>query len=371
MLGASIVTISGDAGGAAALAPVLSRLQSQEAISLRNFAYLQAPAVLEQAGVRFTELESGDLESARQILEREHASVLLTATSVNRLGLEKHFVAAARHAYCPSLGVLDFWSNYAERFADAGGAITCAPDLLAVMDTRAATEVREAGIPSELLITGQPAFDRLGDHRQGFGPATRAEVRGALGALPSDVLVLFVSQALDELYDDAATRIGFNQHEVQRLVTRTLAQLRSDQSIVLAVRRHPRESELPIEGSTDGLKVVRDDTPNRWNAVMAADLVVGMNSVLLLEASYLGTAVLSLQPELRGDDVLPSNRWGGSAAAYRSDDAARLLVEYVSDASPRERLRNKAMAFAPDGNATQRVYDCVQRMTHQARVARE
>lgn len=359
MPAAAIVTICGDAGGAEALAPVLALLQRDGKVTLKNYAYAQAPGVLERASITCTHLDACDVETARQLLGREQAALLLAATSVNQFEFEKQFVVAARQSSCPSLGVLDYWSNYAARFVDENGDIKCAPDALTVMDERAATEVRAAGVPSELTITGQPAFDRLSVHRQGFGADTRLAVRDALGAGPDDLLILFVSQPLDDLYGDAKSRIGFNQHEVLELVMRTLMQLPADRRPTLAVRRHPRERVSPMPATA--LRIVLDETPNRLDAVLAADLVVGMNSVLLLEASYLGAAVLSLQPELQGDDFLPSNRWRGTEPAYQPDDAIRLLIEYAGDPAARARLGARALTFAPDGRAAGRVCECVHR----------
>lgn len=336
------------------------RLQRDEAVKLNNFAYFQAPTVLAQAGVECQVLTAGDVASSQRLLKDAGASLLLTATSVNALQLEKCFVLAARQSGCRSVGVLDFWSNYAARFVDQYGDIKCAPDVLTVMDERAAAEVRAAGVPSELNITGQPAFDRLSVHRREFRADTRLAVRDAIGAGPADLLILFVSQPLDDLYGDAKRRIGFNQHEVLELVIRTLMQLPADRRSTLAVRRHPRERVSPIP-ATVALRIVPDETPDQLDAVLAADLVVGMNSVLLLEASYLGAAVLSLQPGLQGDDFLPSNRWGGTEPAYQPDDVVRLLIEYVADPAARARQGARALAFAPDGRAAARVCECVHR----------
>lgn len=353
----SIVTICGDPGGAAALAPVLRKLQQDSTIALNNFAYLHAPTILEHAGIPSRTLSSGDVSQSRALLDELGASLLLTATSSNALNLEKHFVVAARQTRRPSIGVLDFWSNYADRFRDADGGLSATPDTLAIMDEKARTGLREAGVRAKLVVTGQPAFDTLAERRRTFTNADRDAARLAMGAEPSDCLVLFVSQAFDDLHGDAQARIGFDQHHVRRLVIDTLKSIPSPRA-VLAIRKHPRDAAIPLEHHS-GLRITHDLTPDRWHAVMAADLIVGMNSVLLLEATYLGGAVLSLQPGLIGDDTLPSNASGTSASAYLPDSAARLLEDYVRDPELRMRLRERASGSAPHGNATNRVCECI------------
>jgi len=366
MTSASIVTIAGDAGGAAALAPVLTRLQQDPTVALSNFGYFQAPAVFAQADIECNVLTVEDVSRVRELLANAGASLLLTATSVNALCLEKVFVSEARMLGCPSVGVLDFWSNYAERFTDGDGRPTLAPDLLAVMDERARMAVIAAGVASELAITGQPAFDALTVRRDSFTEGDRAATRQKMGAAESDFLILFVSQALDDLYGDARARLGFDQRDVLRLVMDAVAAVEVDQRIVVAVRKHPREAVSPAD-DYPAIDIAHDKTRDRWHAVMAADLVVGMNSVLLLEASYLGAAVISLQPGLRGDDMLPSNRTGGSVAAYDADTGISLVRTYLKEPDLRDQLRDSAIRFAPDGLAAQRVCACVSEQLARAR----
>ena len=359
----SVVTVCGDPGGAAALAPVLSLLSREAVITLSNYAYNEGPAVLAQAGVAAEALPDRlDVPLAERYLRDAQADVLLTATSVNGVEHEKRFVLAARRLGCASIAVLDFWSSYAQRFADEQGLLTCAPDVIAVMDERAADDLRAVGVRADLRITGQPAFDRLQEHRRGFTSAGRSAFRAALGGGPADVVVLFVSQPLHDIYGepDSPRFLGFDQRTVLPLVAETLLELATDRPLTLAVRPHPRQRSSVHEAQAGGnLRVVVDETPDRWNAVMAADLVVGMNSILLLEACHLGAAVVSLQPGLRGPDMLPSNARGCSASAHTAADARAILRKYVSDPAARQALAARAFASAPDACATERVRDCL------------
>src|SRR5262249_46082059 len=145
-----------------------------------------------------------------------------------------------------------------------------------------------------------------------------------------------------------------------RLLLDTLQHVSS--GVTVAVRLHPREHTAPdLECPPGRLRVVLDRTPDARDAVMASDLVVGMNSALLLEACYLGAAVLSLQPGLRGPDILPSNRWGVSAVAHCVEAAQRAIRVLVADLGVRKRLAARTTALTLDEEATQAVRDCVYR----------
>jgi hypothetical protein len=76
------------------------------------------------------------------------------------LDLEKQFIAQARDRRVPSVTVLDFWMNYAPRFADADGELSCMPDRIAVMDEQARSEMRAAGFESARIVA--LAYEMIG-----------------------------------------------------------------------------------------------------------------------------------------------------------------------------------------------------------------
>ena len=355
------VSICGDAGGAAALAPVLAMLEQERAVELVNYAYGVAPSILARSAVPCISLDAGiGIPEAEERLRASRARLLLTGTSVNETELEKPFIAAARHLGCRSVALLDFWSNYRRRFSDASGHLSFVPDVIAVMDERAASDLRCAGIQADVCVTGQPAFDGLAKHRAQFAQHTRASVRRTLGATDRDTLVLFFSQPLDEIYDKSRAdhTLGFDQHDVLRLIIGTLKELPRSVSIKLAMRPHPRERRFHLEAASE-IDAIVDHTPNPWDSAMSSDLVTGMTSVALLQASHLGCPVLSLQPGLVGEDMLPQAKGGSRASAYSREAGVEMLRDLLTNASSRSELSQRALAAAVDTGATERVRDCV------------
>lgn len=78
---------------------------------------------------------------------------------------------------------------------------------------------------------------------------------------------------------------------------------------------------------------------------MAADLVVGMNTELLVEACYLGCITLSLQPGLRHPDRLPTNRLGFSRAVYQEDEIKPALLELLLNEKSRSAILENVKKF--------------------------
>ena len=363
-----VLAVAGDPGGAAALAPVLVALQEDHRVRLEARPYRQAHDVWRKWGVACEALgESFCSDHVPQLLRDIQPSLLLCGTSVNGVDLEKPFVDAARAYRVPSLGLLDFWSNYAARFSDSRGNLVFLPDFIGVMDSQAREQMIAEGFPpARLCVTGQPAFDCLEARRREFTPARREAFRASLGAGIHDHLMVFVSQPLAAMYGSnsscAHNHPGYEEREVLQQVVSALETISEETSakIVLAVRPHPRERAedfLQLASSRIQIRLARE--ANAHELVLSADLVAGMTSALLVEACYLGAVTLSLQPGLRTADVLPTNAGGVTRAVYRSDEILPAIREGLLSPTTREAAQRRLASFLTDGRATQRVLDQV------------
>jgi len=362
--GRSIVVICGDPGGAAAVAPVIGALRAGGGAEVTVLTYRQATAVLGRSGIETEEIDAEtDVRAAEAILAERHASLLVTATSVNGIDLEKAFIAAARESGVPSLAVLDYWSNYRQRFADNDGCLAYQPDRIAVMDARARDEMTSLGFDSaRLAVTGQPAFDALAEFRRAWDPRRSDAVRSALGVDAGAKLVLFASQPIAAFYGgpDSASFIGYTEHTVIALLVPALERIAREAGIPisLVIRPHPRENVADLQLYTsDGIQVVVDDRQESRAATMSADLVTGMNSVLLVEAAYLGKTVLSLQPGLRIADTVPTNATGLSRIVSRAEDIQGEVAGALTASGSTNEACQRSTRALPDQHATRRVTD--------------
>jgi hypothetical protein len=273
--------------------------------------------------------------------------MLLTGTSDNGVNLEKPFLAAARQLRIPSLAVLDHWMNYRLRFADQRGELVYLPDRIAIMDEQARTEMIAEGFdPERLVVTGQPAFDELESLRHSATPQQRKTVRQMLGVADDERLILFASEPISTMCGTEPSQPlypGYTEQTVVRALISALARLAAcrTEKMVLVVRPHPLEKLEGLKAPANGpMRVVLDGRGRGRDVVLAADLVTGMTTMLLVEACLLGCVVLSLQPGLRLADVLPTNRWGVSRGVYRKEEIEPTLANLLFD----ERSRAEAVA---------------------------
>ena len=358
---ATVLAVAGDPGGANALLPVLRALR-EAGVDVVACPYREA--VTSWAPAAISTLPLDDSTDPAQLLRQARPSFLLTATSMNGVDLEKRFIVAARSMQIPSLAVLDFWSHYRERFADSSGALAYMPDHIAVMDDLARDEMLRCGFDAaRISVTGQPAFDELRGWRRQFSAERRASVRCGLGAGPDDLLIAFLSQPLSET---VGNKFGFTEISVLEQVTAALVSIQRrhpEKRLVLVIRPHPREQVGKFEHlvRTELNRLVSGDGDRR-EVVMAADLVVGMNTVLLYEACLMSCITLSVQPDPQGGDVLPSNRAGWSRAVYNPDNIEPTLEQMLLDEKERAAIWARLAAIVPPQDATSRVVELIQRM---------
>lgn len=366
-----VVVVCGDPGGASAVGPVIKLLQVEDRLNVQPVAYNESASIWDSLDIDYEKIPTDfSPEATLSMLSRPEVKLLFTGTSVNSIDLEKLFIATAAHIGLPSLSLIDFWTNYTWRFSDDDKNLVYLPDKIAVMDEFSLEEmVKEGFNPARLVITGQPAFDDLAAWRAEFSDRRRGEVRAGLGVNQDELLVLFASQPLTSLYGTDIVHekyLGFDEWVVLDMLVRELEGLKTqtDTPIHLVIRPHPRESvDLFHDYSSEVFPITVVESGTARSQVMAADLVVGMNTELLVEACYLGCITLSLQPGLRYPDRLPTNRLGFSRAVYHREGIRPALMELLLDEDARKAMLENVKRFKLKGksatNVVRQIYTMV------------
>jgi hypothetical protein len=366
-----VVVVCGDPGGASAVGPVIKLLEAEDRLKAQPVAYNESASVWDNFAIDYQKIPTNfSPEATLTMLNRPEVVLLFTGTSVNAIDLEKQFITAAAQIGLPALSLIDFWTNYTWRFSDDEKNLFYLPDKIAVMDEFALDEMVNEGFPrSRLVVTGQPAFDDLAAWRAGFSDKRRDEVRAGLGVDQDELLVLFASQPLTSLYGTDVVHekyLGFDEWIVLDILVGELEEIKNQTGapIHLAIRPHPRESvELFNDYKSQVVPITVVESGTARSQVMAADLVVGMNTELLVEACYLGCITLSLQPGLRHPDRLPTNRLGFSRAVYHQEEIRPALIELLLDENIRTSMLENVKRFKLKGksaaNVVRQIYSMV------------
>jgi hypothetical protein len=365
-----IIAVSGDAGGARAMAPVLKELRAEARVHVHAYAYKEAHGLWMNLGIDHTPMsDSPSLGEVGELFGPKKCELLLTSTSFGGIELEKKCIALARKRGIPSVTLLDTWGNYSRRFSDEEGRVAFLPDRIAVIDELAYREMVDEGFnPESLVITGQPAFDDLNPWDHALRLRKKRVIMGKFPMENDEILILFASQPLSLIYgtDPSGPRyLGFDEWKVVRLLIRALDSISSDRgnALALTIRPHPREDPAPyrsLKGEEVKVLVTKDGDSREW--IRESDLVTGLNSILLVEACYMGCPVISLQPELRGKDLLPTNHSGLSRAVYHSEEIRPAIEEVLFNTEVRQRMISRLAGMPRDGHAACRVIELVYSM---------
>ncbi|HAH05404.1 MAG TPA: hypothetical protein DCM05_02585 [Elusimicrobia bacterium] len=325
-----------DAGGCNAVLPVLEALKAEADIR----AWADGPAwdILARAGWAPQRLRASEAAAAfSRAFGQEPPRLALVGSSVGA-SLEDALVSESRRRHVPSIGVLDAWIRYDQRFARGSDPWAYLPDALVVMDEHAKAEMAALGAPPErLLPLGQPQFDLLPGRLSSFTLEQRERVRSALGAPQGARLVLFLSQDMREYYggrERALQTLGYDEFdalEALRDAAKAVSARRAA-PLRLAVKLHPRETPGKFAALFEG-PVVRGEDP--YELMLGSDLVVGMDTLLLIEGGWLGCVTLSLQPRRRGADTLITGRLGLGRSCREPERLEGLLEDLLFDDAER------------------------------------
>jgi hypothetical protein len=219
---------------------------------------------------------------------------LLTATSDFDDDTPQRAWRSARSAGCQSHAFVDCEANVANRFRDRSGALSI-PDHVYVPNALCLPGLQ--GLTTADRITLIPDLIPWLGRRDLAAAAPGAEKLRAIWQQGANrPILMFVSENISEMAALGRTT-PYSEFEC---LDRLLACLHGEGEIAgldhrdwqLVIRPHPKEAPGKFSAYAAQLVISRDGTSAE--AILAADLIVGMRSTLLREAAEAGKPVVSL-----------------------------------------------------------------------------
>ena len=253
-------------------------------------------------------------KEAPAIFEEFRPDSLFTGTSYTSR-IELDFVCEAAKRGIPSASFVDHYTGFDVRFESGEARIL--PDEIHVLDDKAASLAREAGLPeSRIRITGNPYHAFLRSWRSQL---TKEEVFQQLGIPVSEAkTILFAPDPLSNA--GGAEKFGTDEVAILALFLEALGE--TGKPIQLLIKAHPNQSmdylktglkNLPRNVEVHLVPSEKDALLN--DLIQHADLVAGMFSSLLIEAELLGAKTLRI---LCGSTI-PDPLAGQSAGAVLAE----------------------------------------------------
>lgn len=268
---------------------------------------------------------------------------LLVGTSENPDSVIFDLISVAKSARMPCFGFVDGPANAQHRFRGRTDApLAHAPDILLVSDTAARDAFIGLGMADNTVrCVGHPHMDRVRDRKAQLDLEGQAAVRARLFPdIPADTwLCLFAAETSDGLdpaefqRSDAYTLQGRGESNGRteiclEEVIDALGAVKKPASLVL--RLHPKNTPEQFSLYMDDVAALsRGGDP--LEAVYAADLVIGMTSVLLFEAAVMGRPTLAVTPRASERAWLTSIGLGLTRHVCTSTDLHDTLKAALAD----------------------------------------
>lgn len=243
---------------------------------------------------------------------------IVVATSAPRS--ERAAIEAASKAEIPSLCLVDLYAPFEIEWCAAPGFA----NRICVLNNSVAERFRLRGVPEDrVVVTGNPAFDRLGDVPVA---EARSRHRAQLGLNSDDRLIVWISQPEPQLHPFSGVPGDVN---LPLKVERELAaEFANDAHIHLVMRLHPSE-DRPPEVTGPRIRYGSAEEPLD-DLLSAADCLITTSSTVGLEAGLLGVPVVQLTTSIFSPD-LPLGELQVATAAPSFGEAVRLIRESLEN----------------------------------------
>jgi hypothetical protein len=330
MKGRRILFVSRDPGGTNAVLPLIEPLRALEN-EVIVYGKDAALSIYRKQGVECFDISnsisSGTQEEADEFVRKIRPDLVVTGTSSEDF-TERRLWQAAERAGVRSFAVLDHWTNYRLRLIHEGDDPLNerpAPDLIVpsaffIMDEWAKKEMCALGIEREkLVVSGQPFFDHIFKRGDSVTTTEVEKLRRELTKMSGGLVFVFASQPIAKTHRMSGIPEdywGYTEETILKSIVKCLSTLAGEIAIhiTFVVRLHPKDEPKVYDNALAmlpiSITVAVDRETDSSLLLKASDLVIGMFSMLLLEAAILKKRFISVQIGLKRDNPLVFERMG-------------------------------------------------------------
>jgi hypothetical protein len=284
--------------------------------------------------------------SADAILSATEPDMLVVGTSENQETLGLKLVVAARRRAIESIGMVDGFANAAYRFrGDRATPLAYAPDWLLVPDQWTSDAFIELGYrPDRIKVCGHPCYDQVRSRARELAQDNPQLLRQTMFPQAPDKakIVVFLAEISEGLEPGQ-----FRRTDEYTLKGKETSRYRTDIVLdeflaatqvfahrpFLVLRLHPKNIREEFSSYLHFFDQISQTEPP-LDLVCAADLVVGMTSMLLLEAAIAGRPTLAVVPRPEEMAYLPSIRRGITPCATSREQLQTLLDKLLDGHIP-------------------------------------
>ncbi len=288
-------------GGARAVLPVVESFIEGESRIVFDLVLTDNAFPLFNLPIRFARKEFFSEEVSPETgdeIDLHPYAFVLAGTSISG-NLEKTFIRKAREQGIPAFSILDHWCEYEARFREGSGQLNAIPNVIFVPDQIARQDLLDRGVQDQqIIVSGHPAFDVARTAAARFTKERRDDILRHFKLEDTPGYLLYVSEPVEA--DHQGKGLRYSEFSILEMVCRTLLRLDEKARLPLVLKLHPRENPSKFEDLLKGyqgltVSSVKDEI-DRFELLLSAKLILGISSLLLLEAAVLGLPVHCIIP---------------------------------------------------------------------------
>ncbi|MCB9805864.1 hypothetical protein H6775_01750 [Candidatus Nomurabacteria bacterium] len=318
-----ILFFSRDPGAANCIIPVYKKVVEENDNTFDLYGKDFALDKYRESGIKgkdiLKEIGLVDRENIKKFLEGKSYKVLVLGSSFED-ETERIMIEVAKDLNIKTISIIDNWMNYKKRYVrqDIENAEPVYPDTICTMDEFSKQETIEEGVPDDVVrVTGQPYFETVALRNKDIDLNSIKQDKETLG-VNDEKLIVFASESIKSA-PKIEEELGYNQGDILKAFLETVVELdkkHKDQKLKILVRPHPRDDIDLLQKTINNLDfpanidVFLSDELNSQEIISAADLVVGMSSMFLLESILFHKPIMSIQIGLKKRDPFFLSRFG-------------------------------------------------------------
>ena len=299
-------------------------------------------------GVPFEEISES--ETPFSILRRLTPNLVVVGTSENPESFGLNFIEEARKGGIPTVGVVDAFMNAPYRFRGcAEDAMAYAPNWIIVPDKWTKQEFVDLGFPGEkAIVCGHPQYDFVRHKAKELEGKDKKELRSLFfpEAPEGKIVAVFAAEISGGLNPEQFLLSGeytlFGRGGSKKRTDIVLEELLGAIAFLperpyLVLRLHPKNELSEFAEYVENFDQISRNQPV-LDMIFASDCVIGMTSMLLLEAALLGKPTFSIVPKKEEGDWLPSIRAGLTVCVSTRDEIRISLKDFFDSVCLGERV---------------------------------
>jgi hypothetical protein len=296
-----------------------------------------------QLGVHFEAIQHS--VTASQVLASIKPRVLIAGTALNPNTLGLSLLTEARLAKIESIGVVDAFMNSSQRFkGQSNNPLAYAPDWLLVADESTKATYTALGYPAEqVVVCGHPYYDYMRTVKKNLENEGQNTLRQRIlpGVPKERKVIIFATDCsarlsrlqAKSLTDYTLTGRGTGNGRTEVVLEEFLDAVHLiSPSPYLVLRLHPKDVSEDYTKYLDEFDLISSGG-SPFELIYAADLVVGLTTMLMLESALLGKLTLSVVPRTAETNWLPTVRAGVTPCVTTRENLRTTLADLLNDNS--------------------------------------